>query len=134
MALKHNTVMVHEPTFYQGQDDTSQLEGDDVLAIKRDYIEKHGLVVWRFHDHLHRMEPDGIVTGMVKALGWEAYRHEGESILFDFEPTTLRSFAKDVKRRLHADSLRVVGAADLEFSKVALEVGAPYSVAQIRLL
>ena len=29
-------------------------EADPVWKEKREFIEKHGMVVWRFHDHWHR--------------------------------------------------------------------------------
>ncbi len=43
---------------------------DPVWQAKREFIEKHGMVVWRFHDHWHRRKPDGILAGMVHAMGW----------------------------------------------------------------
>jgi len=37
-----------KPTFYNHLDTTKDIEGDGVLAAKQAYIEKHGLVVFRF--------------------------------------------------------------------------------------
>ena len=28
------------------------------------------VVVWRFHDHRHGRQPDGVQAGMLRALGW----------------------------------------------------------------
>ena len=64
-----NFIIVHEPTFYNHLDDTKDLNGD-IYRIKRTFIEKNNLVVWRFHDHWHDRRPDGVLTGMVAALGW----------------------------------------------------------------
>jgi NIF3 (NGG1p interacting factor 3) len=73
-AAGQNLIITHEPTFYNHldkPDDLEQKENDPVLAAKRAFIEEHGLVIWRFHDHWHRMKHDGIEAGMAHALGWE---------------------------------------------------------------
>ena len=53
-----NFVITHEPTFYAHLDVPEGLpESDPVWAEKRAFIEKHGMVVWRFHDHWHKRRP-----------------------------------------------------------------------------
>jgi len=71
-AAGSNLIITHEPTFYDHNDRTSDLEAenDAVLAAKQAFIKSHGLVIWRFHDYWHRRRPDGIQTGMVHKLGW----------------------------------------------------------------
>ena len=64
-----NLLIVHEPTFYNHNDETASL-GGEIYEAKRGFIEKNGLVVWRFHDHWHARKPDGILAGMTEALGW----------------------------------------------------------------
>src|SRR6266481_697748 len=62
-AAGQNLIITHEPTFYNHldkPDDLEQKENDPVLAAKRAFIQEHGLVIWRFHDHWHRRKPDGI--------------------------------------------------------------------------
>src|SRR5215469_9832049 len=62
-----NFVITHEPTFYAHLDTPEGLpENDPVWAEKRAFIQKHGMVVWRFHDHWHKRRPDGIEAGMVR--------------------------------------------------------------------
>src|SRR5205807_2698364 len=76
-ASNRNLIITHEPTFFDHTDQPQGLpqgDQDPVLAEKRDFIQKHGLVVWRFHDHWHRRNPDGILTGMVHALKWEKFQ------------------------------------------------------------
>src|SRR6266478_8919060 len=71
-ANGQNLVITHEPTFYNHLDRPEGMEENDpVWKEKREFIEKNGLVVWRFHDHWHLRKPDGILAGMVQALGWE---------------------------------------------------------------
>src|SRR4029077_7914471 len=71
-----NLIITHEPTFFSHLDkpDLAKGDSDPVLAEKQAFIEKHGLVIWRFHDHWHARNPDGIEAGMVHALGWEKFR------------------------------------------------------------
>ena len=133
-AAGRNFVITHEPTFYNHRDDTSALAGDPILAAKRAFIEERGLVVWRFHDHWHRRRPDGIVEGMVDALGWRPYRREGEDCCFDLPETTVRELAADVAAKLGSGALRVVGDPDMACTRVGLAVGAPPSIVQMRHL
>ena len=68
-ANHQNLIITHEPTFYNHVDRPEGMaESDAVWAEKRAFIEKHHLVVWRFHDHWHRMKPDGIFRGW--SISW----------------------------------------------------------------
>ena len=49
-ASGKNLIIVHEPTFYNHLDETKDLNGE-IYQVKRTFIEKNNLVVWRFHDH-----------------------------------------------------------------------------------
>jgi putative NIF3 family GTP cyclohydrolase 1 type 2 len=97
---------------------------DPVWAAKRDFIEKNGLVVWRFHDHWHRRKPDGILAGMVHALGWEQFQQADDPKIFTLPQTTLAKLAADVANRLDSPVLRVVGDPGMKVTKIALTPGA----------
>jgi putative NIF3 family GTP cyclohydrolase 1 type 2 len=121
----HNLVVTHEPTFFDHRDPTEPLETarDSVFAAKMAFIKNHGLVVWRFHDHWHRRQPDGVQAGMLRALGWES--QDGQAPMVVTRPqTTLARLAADIRSRLGAHALRVVGRSDLPVTKVALAPGA----------
>jgi len=45
--------------------------------------------VFRFHDHWHRMKPDGISAGMTRELGWEKNAVSEGSREFVFDVATL---------------------------------------------
>src|SRR6476646_9975204 len=50
VAAGDNLIITHEPTFYNHLDIPEGMAQDDpVWTAKRTFIEKHGLVVWRFH-------------------------------------------------------------------------------------
>ena len=122
-----NLVITHEPTFYNHLDKPEQLEekeNDPVLAPKRAFIQEHGLVIWRFHDHWHRRNPDGIEAGMAHALSWEKFQDAGNQYLFAIPETDLEKLASELKRRLNIHVMRVVGDPKLKIRKVALVPGA----------
>jgi putative NIF3 family GTP cyclohydrolase 1 type 2 len=120
-----NLVITHEPTFYNHTDTPEGMDQDDsVWAEKRAFIEKHHLIIWRFHDHWHRRKPDGIEAGMVHQLGWEKYQNAEDQYLFALPETTLEKLAADVAKRLDSTVLRVVGSPEMKVTNVALSPGA----------
>jgi putative NIF3 family GTP cyclohydrolase 1 type 2 len=135
-ANHQNLIITHEPTFYQHTDDKPEgmAEDDPVWAEKRAYIEKNHLVVWRFHDHWHRMKPDGILAGMVKALGWEKHESADNPYLFVLPETTLEKLAGDVAKKLDTPVMRIVGKRDLKVTKIGLSPGFAGFVRETRAL
>lgn len=130
-----NLIITHEPTFYQHLEDTSALEPDAIVKAKRAFIEDHGLVVWRFHDHIHRTEPDGVLTGMIDSFGWKPLRTSQERPFFALTaPASVRDFAAALKAKSDRSVIRVVGDPDMKFTKFAFAMGAPGSIAQMKML
>jgi putative NIF3 family GTP cyclohydrolase 1 type 2 len=121
-AAAKNLLIVHEPTFYNHNDETANLSGE-IYETKRNFIEKNGLVVWRFHDHWHARRPDGILAGMTEALGWEKYRTAEQARPFALPSTTLEALAQSMQRRLDARALRVIGNPKLAVRRVVLLPG-----------
>jgi putative NIF3 family GTP cyclohydrolase 1 type 2 len=124
-AAGRNLVISHEPTFYSHHDATEALAlaDDPTFKLKRDHIARHDLAVFRFHDHWHRMTPDGIAVGMARELGWERYADPGNPRRFDLPATPLARLVKDVQARLQARTLRVVGDPELPVRSVAASWG-----------
>jgi putative NIF3 family GTP cyclohydrolase 1 type 2 len=123
-ANGQNLIITHEPTFYNHLDQPQGMdESDAVWKEKRAFIEKNGLVIWRFHDHWHRRNPDGILAGMVKALGWEKYQSAEKPHLFTVPEITLGKLAADVAKLLKTPVLRVVGNPAMKVTKLALSPG-----------
>jgi putative NIF3 family GTP cyclohydrolase 1 type 2 len=123
-AKGQNLIITHEPTFYNHLDQPEGMdENDPVWKEKRDFIEKNGLVIWRFHDHWHLRKPDGILAGMVQALGWQKYQSAENPHLFTVPETTLEKLAADVAKRLETPVLRVVGNPEMRVTKLALSPG-----------
>jgi putative NIF3 family GTP cyclohydrolase 1 type 2 len=120
-----NFVITHEPTFYAHLDTPEGMpESDPVWVEKRAFIEKHGMVVWRFHDHWHMRKPDGIEAGMVRSLGWEKFQSPENQHMFVVPETTVKKLAEELANKLGSPVVRVVGEAEMKVTKVGFSPGA----------
>jgi putative NIF3 family GTP cyclohydrolase 1 type 2 len=131
---KCNLIVVHEPTFYNHLDQTDGLVNDPVYRKKNEYIAKHKLIIFRFHDHWHKAAPDGIYRGMIDKLGWKANQTDSSMVFFKFDEQTVGEFAKKLQEKFKDSQFRIVGDPSMRFTKVALAVGAPGSENHIKLL
>ncbi len=129
-----NLIIVHEPLYYNHLDTTAQFQNDSVYLEKKKFIDDHKLVVWRFHDYIHRINPDGIISGMVEKLGWENNRVTDDPYQFSFPKITLESLLKNLKKAFPGNSFYVVGNPKMKVSRVAYVPGASGSEAHIRQL
>jgi putative NIF3 family GTP cyclohydrolase 1 type 2 len=122
-ASGKNMIITHEPTFFSHQDRTEQLLQDPTYRFKLDFLNRHNMVVFHFHDHWHGRRPDGIATGMIRELGWEKNADPQDSRLFTFPGTPLARFAKDMETRLKIRTMRVVGDPKLPVRRVIASWG-----------
>jgi putative NIF3 family GTP cyclohydrolase 1 type 2 len=130
-----NFIITHEPTFYAHLDIPEGIaESDPVWSEKRAFIEKHGLVVWRFHDHWHRRMPDGIEAGMVHAMGWEKFQRPDNQYLFTLPEITVKELAQQVSQRLDSPVVRVVGDPGMKVTKIGFSPGSAGSEREIHAL
>ncbi|RAJ97841.1 putative NIF3 family GTP cyclohydrolase 1 type 2 [Larkinella arboricola] len=118
-----NLVITHEPTYFSHQDRTEPVEQDALYQYKRDFIQKHGLAIFHFHDHWHGRRPDGIATGMIRELGWEKNADPQQPKLFTFEETSLARFARSMESKLNIRTMRVVGDPNLRVKRVMASWG-----------
>lgn len=133
---KCNLIITHEPTFYNHMDDTTILADthNPIYEEKRKYIEDHNLVIWRFHDHIHMMNPDVIIAGVVHRLDWEKFEVKPGISYFVMPEISVRNLAATVKKSLGISMLRVIGNPDLKVTKIAFAPGAPGSEMQMDAL
>jgi putative NIF3 family GTP cyclohydrolase 1 type 2 len=125
-ANGQNLIITHEPTFFDDPDQAEtvpQGERDPVLAEKRAFIEKHHLIIWRFHDHQHRMQLDQVEQGNARKLGWEKYRDPANQYLFTLPETAVGKLADEVKEKFGAATVRIVGDRDMKVTRVGLSPG-----------
>jgi putative NIF3 family GTP cyclohydrolase 1 type 2 len=125
-ANGQNLIITHEPTFFDDPDKAetvSQGDQDPVLADKRAFIARNRLVIWRFHDHWHRMRPDGIELGNVHTLGWEKFQDPNNQYLFTIPETTVGKLADQVQKKFGIAAIRIVGDGEMKVTRVALSPG-----------
>ena len=133
-ASGKNLIISHEPTFYSHLDETAGLKGDPIYEAKRQFIEQHGLVVWRFHDHWHARNPDGVMVGVTEALGWTSFRDPQNPALFTLPATTVGELASQIKSRMGIKTMRVIGDPAMRLTRVALVPGAASATMQMKAL
>jgi len=129
-----NLIIAHEPLFYNHPDETKQFQNDPVYLEKKKFIDENKLIVWRFHDYIHRLKPDAIDYGMAMKLNWEKYASTADFDRFEIPLTTLKELLVYLKRIFPANAFHVIGNPDIGLSGVAFAAGAPGSGAHLRLL
>jgi putative NIF3 family GTP cyclohydrolase 1 type 2 len=134
VQLKANLVVVHEPLYYNHRDETAQFINDPVFQEKEKFINDHGIVVWRFHDYIHSIKPDGILSGMVIKLGWKNYVVGGDMSRYIIPDMTLNELLAYLKTKFPASAFNIIGDPEMKISSVRLLPGAPGSMAQITSL
>ena len=134
VAKNCNFIITHEPVFYNHLDNTETFQKDPVYLEKLDYIKKHKLIIFRFHDHIHATEPDGISSGMIEKMGLKKYAVDGSLTFFEIPEKTLVKFAEELKNKLGLETVRVIGRPDMTFTKTAFMAGAPGGQRHIEML
>lgn len=125
IGLQANFIIAHEPTFYNHADETAWLGDDPILRYKRDLLDKHGIVVWRFHDGIHAHKPDGIRMGTMQAMGWADYYDAANPPLVTLpSELSLLDLITRFKKGLHIDNIKYIGDLSQGCSRVVLAPGA----------
>ena len=136
VQAKKNFVISHERMFWDHIDDVGtmkrdapfevagSLETDPVFVAKRQFCEENGLVVWRFHDHQHMLQPDPIVAGLLAKLGWQRnivpVQGQMIGIAVELPETPLKVVARHVAHSLGSRNVRVIGDPNLPVKRVGL--------------
>ena len=132
--LKANFIIAHEPTFYNHTDETNWLEQDDVFRYKTALLKKHNITVWRFHDGIHAHRPDGVITGVLNALGWEKFADPKKQYLINIKPLSLRNIIELAKEKLGITHLRFIGNKEQLCSRIVLAPGSGGGKMQINAI
>jgi putative NIF3 family GTP cyclohydrolase 1 type 2 len=120
---KANLILTLEPAFFGGKD--APLAGDPVFAAKQDFIQKKGLVIWRFSDHWRARRPDPFLTGLARALGWTDHGVIYDASRFEPPEMSLSALADHLAKRLDARAgIRVVGDPQTRVSSISIIPGA----------
>ncbi|OKP76199.1 hypothetical protein A3842_18440 [Paenibacillus sp. P3E] len=124
IAINANLIITHEPTYYTGMDTLDWLQKDPVYLAKRKWIEDNGIVIWRFHDHMHLADTDRIYDGLLKELEWEDKKLDGnDSWGYQIEETTVGALAGFLKQRLGMKVIQIVGNPEAACARIGILVG-----------
>jgi putative NIF3 family GTP cyclohydrolase 1 type 2 len=119
-----NMIIPHEVTFWNDRDETKALSEQAVYKAKIDLMQRHNVVVFRMHDHMHLQRPDFTFVGSARALGLDSkYETAPQSHRFTIPETSLGALAAEFQQRLSAKALRVVGDPNARVSRIQLGVG-----------
>ena len=132
--LGANFIIAHEPTFYNHEDKTGWLEKDDVYRYKIDLLNKHNIAVWRNHDYIHTIKPDGVTKGVLEQLEWQKYAGKDIPNILTFPATSLKNLVGHAKEKLHIEKVRYVGDPEQTCTKVLFMPGAAGGTRQIEAI
>jgi putative NIF3 family GTP cyclohydrolase 1 type 2 len=125
IAIGANLIISHEGIFYSHQDNIEYLESDQVYSEKRKLIDESGIAIYRFHDYMHRYQPDGIMVGLIQALGWQAYVQQNQpaATILTIPAMTVREVAEYVKNKLGIQYVRTAGDLSSTCTRIGLLAG-----------
>lgn len=122
VQLGANMIITHEDTFNK-LENQSWFQSDDVYLNKLKYIEDNHLAIFRLHDYWHMYKSDGIITGLMKSLGWLEFRDESILHIANVPGLTNHQVIEYLKSTLKIASVRFVGNLDAICNRVAFAVG-----------
>jgi putative NIF3 family GTP cyclohydrolase 1 type 2 len=134
IELGANFIIAHEPAFYNHADDTSWLQDDDVYQYKANLLKQHNMAVWRNHDHIHSLRPDGVTVGVLEKLQWTKYAGHDSLNNITVPATTLKDLISHLKEKLSIEKVRYIGDLAQSCSRVLLMPGAAGGRRQIEAI
>ncbi len=132
IELGANFIIAHEPTFYNHVDATDWLKDDDVYQYKIDLLNKHNIAVWRNHDTIHQLKPDGVTRGVLNQLDWQKYAGHDIPNILTLPATSLKDMVGYVKEKLHIEKVRFIGNPAQSCTKVLFMPGSAGGTRQIQ--
>jgi putative NIF3 family GTP cyclohydrolase 1 type 2 len=130
---KANLVITLEPAFFGRLD--AALADDPVYAAKKEFMQKSGLVIWRFSDHWRARKPDPFATGLARTLLWTQYQIDDDATRYDLPSVTLAGVVDDLAKRLNASAgIRVVGDPQTRVRRISLLPGVSALAATMKAL
>ncbi len=124
--LKANMIITHEPTYFTGEDLTDWLRDDPVYLAKKKLIEDSGMIIWRFHDHMHMLKEDMIYTGLLQKAGWK-YRLIGDHerpICYEIDEMPFGALVELIRDKWSMKVIRTIGKPDVSCRRIGILVGA----------
>lgn len=134
VANNCNMIVTHEPIYFNHLDETAMFEKDPVFLEKQKYIRDHNLIIWRFHDYIHSMKPDGILQGMCNKLKWESFATDSKLEHYKLPSLKLDNLLKQLSQVFPGAAFNVIGDKNQMVSNVWLAPGASGMETHINML
>jgi putative NIF3 family GTP cyclohydrolase 1 type 2 len=132
--LGANFIIAHEPTFYNHLDDTGWLQNDEVYKYKAALLKQHNIAVWRSHDYIHRLVPDGVTQGVLDQLQWQKYADQKIQNILTMPATSLKELVNYVKGKLNIEKVRYIGDTAQSCTRVLFMPGSAGGQRQIQAI
>jgi putative NIF3 family GTP cyclohydrolase 1 type 2 len=132
--LGANFIIAHEPTFYNHTDDTSWFQNDEVYKYKADLLKQHNIAVWRNHDYIHRLVPDGVTMGVLAQLEWQKYADKNIPNIITLPSSTLKDLVGHTKEKLNIEKVRYIGDPAQTCTRVLFMPGSAGGQRQIQAI
>lgn len=131
IELGANFIIAHEPTFYNHVDATDWLANDDVYQYKANLLKEHNITVWRNHDYIHTIIPDGVLKGVLAELEWQPYADKATPNILTLPTASLKDVVGHLKTKLNIEKVRYIGDPEQKCTKVLFMEGAAGGKSQI---
>jgi putative NIF3 family GTP cyclohydrolase 1 type 2 len=131
IAFGANFIIAHEPTFYNHVDDTKWLQNDDVYEYKAKLLKDNGITVWRNHDYIHHLKPDGVMMGVLAQMNWTKYADKETPNILTVPSMSVKDLVTYTKDKLHIEKVRFIGDPAQTCTKVLFMEGAAGGQRQI---
>ena len=127
-------LVVHEPLYYDHMDVVSNTPSP-VVAAKKALVEQSDMVIFRYHDHMHRRPVDMIDAGEFYYLGLTGETKRDEATKTDIftcdTPLTAVELAKLFEEKLGVKHVRIAGERNVRSTRFAPMFGASSSKADL---
>jgi len=128
-ALGVNFIVAHEALFWNHGDHTEWLENNTAFQKKRELLDRYGICVYRYHDHIHAgikigdTYKDGIFYGLTTLMGWNDNILNKEDVM----PKELRipkmsayELAQKIISVFDLKGVRLIGHKDTQVERISL--------------
>lgn len=121
-----NLIVCHEALFWNHGDYIDWLNDNNTFNLKKQLLDKTGIVVFRNHDYVHSGIPynggwtDGIFYGFAKEVGWEKYITSDISKPMTFEIPEIRvsDLVEFLIDKFDLHGMRIVGDKNALVKKI----------------
>ena len=116
-AVQKNFVISHESTWWDGVEPIAVVKNDPVYKAKTQFGAENKMVVWRCHDHWHRIRPEPMGTGLARKLGWLSY-YTPATKRYEIPEMSLEAVGRHMQRQLGTQNVMVVGDPNLKVKTI----------------